>query len=111
MRILGAERMSEEALRRELEAGGRLVVFEYCISLLVITYQRTSDVYFVPAGGGTLGKSFGYTLLTLLAGWWGFPWGPIYTVRALTTNFGGGRDVTAKGKVAMNRSRRRSRAP
>jgi hypothetical protein len=27
-------------------------------------------------------------------GWWGFPWGPIYTIGTFITNFGGGKDVT-----------------
>ncbi len=31
-----------------------------------------------------------YSLFTLVAGWWGFPWGPILTVRALYRNFRGG---------------------
>jgi hypothetical protein len=33
-------------------------------------------------------------LISLLFGWWGIPWGPIYTVTSLFKNFGGGRDVT-----------------
>ncbi|EYF08838.1 Hypothetical protein CAP_2699 [Chondromyces apiculatus DSM 436] len=30
------------------------------------------------------------TATTLLLGWWGIPWGPFHTVRALRTNLGGG---------------------
>jgi len=37
-----------------------------------------------------------WTGLSLLAGWWGIPWGPIWTVQALVTNFRGGKDVTAE---------------
>ena len=36
-----------------------------------------------------------WTLLTLLAGWWGIPWGPIYTIQSLVVNLKGGKDVTA----------------
>jgi hypothetical protein len=31
-----------------------------------------------------------YTLLTLLLGWWGLPYGPIYTLQALAKNNEGG---------------------
>ncbi|NOX58136.1 MAG: hypothetical protein GXP29_04670, partial [Planctomycetes bacterium] len=33
---------------------------------------------------------FGMTLLSLTCGWWGIPWGPIFTIRALGSNIGGG---------------------
>ena len=36
-----------------------------------------------------------YTLVSLVFGWWGFPFGLIYTPMALITNLSGGRDVTA----------------
>lgn len=35
-----------------------------------------------------------YTGATLLFGWWGIPWGPIYTVRAIVRNTLGGKRVT-----------------
>lgn len=35
-----------------------------------------------------------YSLLSFLFGWWGIPWGFIWTPMALYTNFSGGRDVT-----------------
>ena len=35
-----------------------------------------------------------FSLLSLFLGWWGFPFGPIFTIWALVVNFGGGRDVT-----------------
>ena len=27
-------------------------------------------------------------------GWWGIPWGPIWTISTIVTNLRGGRDVT-----------------
>jgi hypothetical protein len=30
----------------------------------------------------------------MLLGWWGIPWGPIYTIQSFWVNFTGGRDVT-----------------
>ncbi|MEK6221702.1 MAG: hypothetical protein N2D54_05595 [Chloroflexota bacterium] len=37
-----------------------------------------------------------YTFLTLVLGWWGIPWGPIYRVQAIINNFQGGKDVTTE---------------
>jgi hypothetical protein len=92
--IQGVENMTVAQLQDELGRGGRFVVFEYCISILVMTFRRSSDVYFIRAGESTTGKSIGYTLLSLFLGWWGFPWGFIYTPMCLATNLGGGKDVT-----------------
>lgn len=99
--IQGLEGLSASQLQHELQRGGRFVVFEYCISILVATFRRSSDVYFIRAGEGTAGKSVGYTLISLILGWWGFPWGLIYTPAVLFTNFGGGRDVTNEVVSAM----------
>lgn len=67
---------------------------EYCVSLLIVTLQRASAVHFIRPGEGRIGPGLKYTLISLLAGWWGIPWGPIYTVGACYTNCCGGRDVT-----------------
>jgi hypothetical protein len=70
------------------------VFFQYCVSILILTFRRPSDVFFVRSGENAVVKGLPYTLLTLLVGWWGIPWGPIYTIGSLVTNLGGGKDVT-----------------
>jgi hypothetical protein len=35
-----------------------------------------------------------YAAITLVMGWWGIPWGPIFSITSLVTDFGGGKDVT-----------------
>lgn len=104
MAIQGLENVTVGELQREIERGGKFVVFEYCFSILVMTFKRGSDIHFIRAGEGTFGKSFPYSLISLLFGWWGFPWGFIYTPMALFTNLGGGRDVTQKvlGAILQN---------
>jgi hypothetical protein len=99
--IKGLEGLSPSQLQNELARGGRFVVFEYCVSILVKTFRRASDVYFVRAGEGTLALSAGYNLLSLLLGWWGFPWGLIYTPLCLATNLSGGKDVTEQVVTAL----------
>ena len=74
--------------------GAKFVVFEYCVSIIILTFKRSSGIYFLRPGESTFGKSISFTMISLFLGWWGFPWGPIYTVMALVTNLRGGRDVT-----------------
>jgi hypothetical protein len=95
MRIRGSEHLTPEELSAAVAAGGRFVFFEYCISLVVVTLRRPSDVYFLPAGSWGWSRGLPYSLISLLLGWWGLPWGFIYTPIALAGNLGGGRDVTA----------------
>jgi hypothetical protein len=92
--IAGAEGLTWEGLADELTRGGRLVVYHYCMSFGILTYFRSSKVYLVRGGESGLSKGLSYVLLSLLVGWWGFPWGFIYTPLAIVKNLAGGTDVT-----------------
>jgi hypothetical protein len=94
MKIVGIEGMAGDQLQAELQQGAKFVLFQYCISIIIMTFKRSSDIYFVRAGESPAGKGLVFTLITLLLGWWGIPWGPIYTIQALVTNLRGGKDVT-----------------
>lgn len=94
MQIVGLEGLSDEEFHREIERGARFVYFEYCVSLCVITLKQPTSIYFIRAGESTFSKSIGWTLLTLAVGWWGIPFGIIYTIWVLVVNLGGGNDVT-----------------
>jgi molybdopterin-binding protein len=96
VKIHGIEGMSTHELDLEIRRGGKFVVFLYTISVLIMTFRRGSEVYFVKADESAVGKGLGYTLLTLLAGWWGIPWGPIYTIGSVFTNLSGSKDVTSE---------------
>jgi len=93
-RSAGVEGMTVQQVALELRQGGKFVVFEYVISVILMTFKRGSGVYFVRAGESAVGKGFGFTLITLLLGWWGIPWGPIYSLGAISKNLSGGHDVT-----------------
>jgi hypothetical protein len=96
MTIKGTEGLTPDQLRDELSRGAKFVVFSYVISVLVLSFRRSSEIHFVRAGESAVGKSVPYTLLSIALGWWGIPWGIIWTPMALVTNFGGGKDVTAE---------------
>ena len=101
MQIRNIENLRTDELKRELENGARFVVFEYCISIIVMTFRRSSDVYFIRSNEATIKHSWGFTLLTLVLGWWGIPWGPIYSIASLFTNISGGKNVTAEILTAI----------
>ena len=92
--IKNIEGLTTSDLNRELNAGGKFVIFHYCISIVVMTFKRSSDIYFIRAGESTVKHSIGFTLLSAIIGWWGFPWGPIHTIGSLYTNLSGGKDIT-----------------
>jgi hypothetical protein len=159
--IRGIEKMSLAQVEAQLRQGACFVFYEYCISLVVITLRRPSDIYFLPPPSDrltrdflaklllltmaliaavacwvlyahfrteeafgtalalTLGlvavplrwiyktcndsrwrdetglkRGFVYSLVSLFLGWWGVPWGLIYTPMTVFTNLCGGQDVT-----------------
>ena len=94
MKLVGIDHMSPGELSFELQRGGRFVTYYYCISIIVMTFRRGSHIYFIRAGESTVSKGLPWTLLTLVLGWWGIPWGPIWTIQSLAVNFRGGKDVT-----------------
>ena len=94
MKIKGIDGMSRGQVRDEIERGGKFVIYRYCISVFVMTFQRGSDIYFIRAGENAVVKGLPFTFLSLAVGWWGFPWGLIYTPGTLYTTLRGGNDVT-----------------
>ena len=88
------EILSGGQLQQELQQGAKFVTYPYCISLLVITFRRSSNIYFIRHEENSVVKSLPFVLLSLVLGWWGIPWGPIYTIHSLWVNLRGGKDVT-----------------
>jgi len=103
MKIVGMDVVKTQAeLQDELSRGAKFVYFQYCISILVMTFRRPSDIYFVRAGESTVGKSMPFTMISVFLGWWGIPFGLIYTPMCIFTNLSGGKDVTASVLSSMN---------
>lgn len=82
-------------LKAEVAAGSRFLVFSYCISLfLVVSLRRFSTAFLVAPNTSHRSISWRYNILTLAFGWWGLPYGPIFSIRALRINAMGGIDAT-----------------
>jgi DnaJ-domain-containing protein 1 len=67
-----------------VSAQPRYVIFWYVISLIFVTSRRTMQGVFCPSCAPK--KALQASAITWLLGWWGFPWGPIWTVGALYRN-------------------------
>ena len=107
MKILGIEGKSLDQLEDEVEDGGKFVIYIWVISLLILTFKRTTDIHYIPPGHSRWTHGIWPTLLSCVVGWWGIPWGLIYTIEAIFTNLGGGRDVTDDVMDSLDRESRR----
>lgn len=94
MKIKNINNLSVEQMNHELANGAKFVVFPYCISIWIMTFRESSSIYFIKSGESTIKYSIPYTLISLFAGWWGVPWGPIYTFGSIRSNLSGGKNVT-----------------
>jgi hypothetical protein len=99
--IVGIEGMNPQQLVNELRSGAKFVQYQFCFSVGIMTFKLGTNFYFVRAGESRVVKGIRWSLLTLVAGWWGIPWGPIYTVQSLWVNLRGGDDVTPEAATAL----------
>ena len=86
---------SEHPVVKAVMAGKRYVIYPYVASLLVLTFRRNmGSVRLVETGNWPMGPLFGAATITTFFGWWGFPWGIIWSPLALFNLWCGGRDAT-----------------
>ncbi|MDR2042294.1 MAG: hypothetical protein LBP98_08270 [Tannerella sp.] len=91
--VRGIEGLSVEEIRREVARGGRFVYFTWCISIILVSFHRTSGVYFLHPEEHAIKYGWRYFLTSFFLGWWEFPGGVVHTARSLHTAFKG-KDIT-----------------
>ena len=94
MKIRGTQGLTPADVQAELARGARFVAYQWCVSLGVVTLKRVSAVYFLRPGETGFLRNYLWSLCSLLGGWWGIPWGPVYTIESVWTNLRGGLDLT-----------------
>ena len=47
MKIIGAEGLDPQTIRDEVARGARFVIYHYCVSIVVMTFKRPSNIYFI----------------------------------------------------------------
>lgn len=95
MLIKNIDGLSVSQIKEQVNRGGKFVIFPYTISFIIMTLKRSSDIYFVRNEENSFKYSYSYVLINFIIGWWGLPWGPIYTIGAIYNHIIGGKDVTA----------------
>ena len=101
MKIKGLEGLSAVEIQSEIERGAKFVYFTYCFSIIVMTFRRSSDIYFVRSQESAIKYGWPWMVISFLFGWWGIPWGPIYTIQAIFRSFSG-KNVTEDVLEGLN---------
>lgn len=92
--IHGLDGQGAAEVTTALRAGGRFVFYETCVSCVVATRRWPSPLHYLRPGEKGIVRGLRYSLVSFLLGWWGVPWGLVYTPLVLLTNLSGGCDVT-----------------
>ncbi|HET7181368.1 MAG TPA: hypothetical protein VFI15_03965 [Candidatus Limnocylindrales bacterium] len=94
-KVRGVGGMTIAELRAAVGSGARFVVYPYAESWVVVSFRRVTDPILVrPTVSSGAGKA-APLLHSLLFGWWGIPWGPIFTIQGVFRTLRGGVDVTS----------------
>lgn len=78
---------------KQITTTTKVVRFQACLSFIFFT-TRSPSRFFIKGQDSILLAGLAYTFVTLLLGWWGIPWGPIYTVQTIYRNLRGGQKQT-----------------
>ena len=89
MEIKGIEGLSYNEIHDEVAKGAKFVHFTYCFSIIVMTFRKPTDIYFIRANESSIKYGWPWLLISLFFGWWGIPWGPVYTLQAIFRSFSG----------------------
>ena len=86
--------MTAQQVEDEINRGARFIVYQWAISVVIMSFKRNTGVIYVKPGESPAVRSLPYTLISFFLGWWGIPWGFIYTPQVIYKNLNGGTDVT-----------------
>jgi len=101
LQIQGIDNLTAQELKRELSNGASFRRFKYCISYIAATKTKSSPIFFIKSNESYLNIGMPYALKTLFFGWWGIPWGPIYSIGYLLSYIFGGDDMTKDIKKVL----------
>lgn len=94
MQIKNIEGLNVVQIKELVSQGAEFVYFPYTVSFVLGTVRRSSSIYFIRPDEGKFKYSYKHVGVNALLGWWGIPWGPIYTIGSMYHQLSGGKDVT-----------------
>lgn len=87
--------LPDKPLVHEILQGTRFVTYPFVVSVLILSFNRNmGGVHAVATGRWPASPMLGATIVSTLFGWWGFPWGIVWTPISLFHLWNGGRDAT-----------------
>jgi hypothetical protein len=78
--------MTIDELMLDIDKGWKFVVFSYVFSIIILTFKRPTQMYYIKSQEWALKRSFPYIISTSLLWWWWVPWWPIYSIWSLYDN-------------------------
>jgi hypothetical protein len=72
--------------------------YSFCTSFLVVSFKQSTGFLFEHSPN-KLTANFISILVTFLFGWWGIPWGPVYTVQVIFRNLRGGTKTSIEALI------------
>ncbi|UUC44700.1 hypothetical protein [Flavobacterium cerinum] len=94
MEIKNIDGLKVSQIRAIVNSGGKFVIFPYTVSIVLMTFKRSSSIYLVRPEESSFKYSYKHVLVNGIFGWWGLPWGPVYTIQSLYHQISGGKEVT-----------------
>jgi hypothetical protein len=91
-----------QELEQKVREGYRFITFQYCVSFIAVTQRRFSKAHLINNPNDVKNYSKKYNLVSSFLGWWGIPWGPIYTFKSFEVNKKGGIDMTEDIMLNIN---------
>lgn len=85
---------SLDNLLKAISNGARFVVFQYCVSPIVLSWRRFSPAILVLDDSELEEYKIKYNQISRFFGWWSIPYGPRNTLRSFRVNAKGGIDMT-----------------
>ncbi len=93
--VNGTQGMTIGQLEDDILQGGKFILFAWNFSMVIVSFRRSSPLTYVRSGDWSGPKALLWSAPSFVLGWWGFPWGVIFTISSLWQNSMGGKDVTA----------------
>ena len=93
-----------DEIKQSIPTGGRFIVFQYCISFLVISHKKFSPAIYLPPHSQSQFEQYNvkYNRYSKLMGWWAVPAGIGNTISCISFNKNGGLDVTEDIMLNLN---------
>lgn len=105
IKLANSYQYSFEEVMLAKDSGAKFVTYQWFVPLpLFRPSRRLSKVYYIPSNKSASSYAWKFNVISLIIGWWGLPWGPIFVFRSIRLNNSGGVDVTKDIYLNINKS-------